>query len=665
MSDKERISFLREQLHHHNFMYYVKFEPEIPDVEFDALMRELQELELRNPGLADSSSPTQRVGNDSISEFIQIQHRYPMLSLGNTYSNEDLLDFDERVKKLLGDERYEYVCELKYDGVAIGLCYKEGKLAYAVTRGDGTKGDDVTNNAKTIRSIPLVLNKGDYPGDFEVRGEVFMPHFAFNALNSERALAQEPILANPRNAAAGSLKQLNSKNVAKRGLECFVYHVLGVDDSSSHFDNLQKARRWGFNVPEHAAVCGSIFDVFDYISKWKEKRGSLPFDIDGIVIKVNNLKQQQRLGFTAKNPRWAISYKFKAEQAGTKLLSVSFQVGRTGAVTPVANLEPVQLSGTIVKRASLHNEDQIRLLDLHENDIVLVEKGGEIIPKIVGVDKMFRTGSSRPLAYINTCPECGATLVKIKDEANHYCPNQWGCPPQKRGRVEHFIGRKALNIEGLGPETIDLFFSEGLINDAGDLYSLQRESIEKLDRLGAKSADNILKSLVRSKGAGFDKVLFALGIRHVGETVAKKIAKSLRNIDAIMNAGELDLMQIDEVGEVIALSIKDYFSQKANVLLVDKLRAAGLQMAMVDDVRIAENGKLNGKTIVVSGTFSRYSRDEIKALIEQHGGKNASSVSSKTDFLLAGEGIGPSKLKKAEDLGVKLLSEEELSEMLG
>jgi len=662
-NDKERIALLREQLHHHNYLYYVLSEPTISDQEYDVLMSELVELEKKNPSETDPNSPSQRVGSDISKEFIQVEHRFPMLSLGNTYTRQDLADFDERVRKALGEEP-EYCCELKYDGVAIGITYRDGVLLRAVTRGDGTKGDDVTQNVRTIKSVPLVLKGNNYPAEFEIRGEIFMPREAFDKLNAERVDSDEAQFANPRNAASGSLKQLDSKIVAKRGLDCYMYYVLGLENATSQIDNLELAKKWGFKTPEHTELCPTIDNVFTFIEKWDSLRQSLPFDIDGVVIKVNSLKQQLKLGFTAKTPRWAISFKLKAERAATRLLSVSFQVGRTGNVTPVANLEPVLLSGTTVKRASLHNADQIRLLDLHESDCVLVEKGGEIIPKIVGVDTASRPQGVCRVQFPEQCPVCGSMLVKNDEEANHYCPNQWQCPPQVRGKVEHFIGRKAMNIEGLGPETIELFFDENLISDAGDLFSLDKNTIAKLERLGDKSAENIIKSIEASKSVAFEKVLFALGIRHVGETIAKKIARSLGSIDKTENASVDELMSIGEVGEVIAVSVKDFFNQTPNRNLVDKLKRAGVQMEIDTSKQTPTSNKLGGAAIVISGTFEKYSREEMKSIIEQYGGKNVSSVSSKTNFLLAGSDIGPAKLTKATELGVKIISENEFLDMI-
>jgi DNA ligase (NAD+) len=659
-NDIERIHFLRQQLHHHNYLYYVDANPQISDYEFDQLLKELQNLEDDHHELFDSHSPTNRVGNDIDESFTQVEHKYQMLSLGNTYSENDLRDFDERVRKGLNDEAFEYVCELKYDGVAIGLTYRNGKLLQAVTRGDGSKGDDVTRNVKTIKAIPLVLQEGDYPTEFEIRGEIFMPRKGFEALNQERIDIGEASFANPRNAAAGSLKLQNSSVVARRPLDSYVYFLLGLNDQyGSHYENLQKAKSWGFKVPEHIKRCSTIEEVFVFINHWNKQRIKLPFDIDGIVIKVNSLKQQQKLGFTAKTPRWAISYKFKAEQAVTKLNEVTYQVGRTGAITPVANLEPVQLSGTNVKRASLHNADQILLLDLHQGDYVIVEKGGEIIPKIVGVQKDKRDLFCTPIGFITNCPECGAVLVKRDEDAKHYCPNELTCPPQVRGKVEHFIGRKAMNIDGLGPETIDLFFANNLIADAADLYSITKEQIAQLERLGEKSADNIIKGLEESKQVPFEKVLFALGIRHVGETTAKKIARSMETIEAIAQASIEELQNIDEVGEVIALSIIDFFKHQKNTAIIEKLKTAGVSLMIERKDNAQYENKLNGAIIVISGTFVKHSREELKTMIEQYGGKNASSVSSKTQFLLAGDGIGPSKLKKAEELGITIISEEE------
>lgn len=662
--EKDRLLFLRQELHRLNYLYYVKAVSEITDFEFDQLMKELQILEASHPELYDQHSPTNRVGNDIDESFTQVEHKYQMLSLGNTYSEADLRDFDDRVRKGL-NEPFEYVCELKYDGVAIGLTYVDGKLLQAVTRGDGTRGDDVTRNVKTIKAIPLVLQPGDYPAEFEIRGEIFMPRKGFEEINQERMDIGESTFANPRNAAAGSLKLQNSAMVARRPLDNYVYFLLGADDDNgSHYNNLQKAKSWGFKVPEHIKLCPSIDDVFTFINYWNKQRPKLPFDIDGIVIKVNSLKQQQKLGYTAKTPRWAISYKFKAEQAITKLNEVTYQVGRTGAITPVANLDPVPLSGTTVKRASLHNADQIRLLDLHEGDYVIVEKGGEIIPKIVGVKKEQRDLFCKPVEFITRCPECGTQLMKLEEDAKHYCPNQWTCPPQVRGKVEHFIGRKAMNIDGLGPETIDLFFDNNLITDAADLYSLTKDRIAPLERLGEKSADNIIKGLEASRKVPFEKVLFAMGIRHVGETTARKIARSLETIDAIAKASLDDLQNIDEVGEVIALSIIDYFNHPQNIAIVEKLKIAGVKLAIEHNANTQASNKLNGAIIVISGTFVNNSREEMKNLIELYGGKNASSVSSKTTYLLAGDGIGPSKLKKAEELGIKIISETDFLTMI-
>ena len=662
--EKKRIDHLRKELHKHNHLYYVESKPIISDYEFDLLMKELQELENKYPDLYDPNSPTNRVGSDLDESFNQVEHKYPMLSLGNTYSESDIRDFDERVRKGLNED-YEYVCELKYDGVAIGLTYKNGKLFQAVTRGDGTRGDDVTRNVKTIKSIPLILHESDYPQEFEIRGEIFLPRKGFDAINNDRLEKNEPLFANPRNAAAGSLKLQNSAQVAKRPLDCYMYFLLGANsDNSTHFNNLQNAGKWGFKVPEHARICRNVEEVIQFINYWDKSRKNLPFDIDGIVIKVNSIRQQNKLGFTAKTPRWAISFKFKAEQAFTKLLCVSFQVGRTGAITPVANLEPVKLAGTVVKRASLHNADQIRLLDLYEGDYVYVEKGGEIIPKIVGVAKEKRDLFCVPIEFITNCPVCGTPLVKHEDDAKHYCPDEFHCPPQIKGKIEHFIGRKAMNIEGLGPETIDLLFDQKLIADAGDLYSLKKEQLEVLERLGEKSADNIIRGIEASKQISFEKVLFALGIRHVGETTAKKIARAMNDIHSIINAPVDELLTIDEVGEVIVLSLKNHFSENSNFLLIEILQKAGLKLSVESSETTVGADKLQGAIIVISGTFENYSREELKDLIERYGGKNASSVSSKTNYLLAGDGIGPSKLKKAEELGIRVITEDDFVNMI-
>ncbi len=659
-----KILQLREQLNHHNHQYYVLNDPEISDYEFDQLLQELIKLEQQHPEFYDANSPSQRVGSDINKEFEQVKHVYPMLSLGNTYNEDEIADFYGRVSKQLMDESFEIVCELKYDGTAIGLTYKKGQLVRAVTRGDGVQGDDVTANVKTIKSIPLAL-KGDYPDSFEIRGEIFLPHEGFKRLNEMRIQDGDSPFANPRNAAAGSLKMQNSAQVAKRPLDCFLYYMLGENlPDNMHSANLDKARTWGFKIPEHIKVCKNISEVLDFISYWDNERHNLPYDIDGIVLKVNNIDQQRSLGFTAKSPRWAISYKFKAEQGYTKLKSVTYQVGRTGAVTPVANLDPVFLAGTTVQRASLHNADIINSLDLHEGDMVYVEKGGEIIPKIVGVDESVRQPASVKIEFIEFCPECNTKLIRIEGEAAHYCPNTDTCAPQVKGRIEHFIARKAMNIDGLGSETIDLLYKNGFIKDVADLYQLHPMQLSGLDRMGDKSADNILKGLEASKEVNFARVLFALGIRYVGETVAKKLASAFKNIDDLMQASLEELVNVDEIGERIALSVTDFFSQEKNIGLIEKLKLAGLQFKLSDEEQASHSTKLDGLSFVVSGSFTSFSRDELKGLIEKNGGKNVSGVSSKTNYLVAGDKIGPSKLAKAEKLNVSIISEDDFKKMI-
>lgn len=661
-SVKSKIEKLRHDLNEHNYKYYVLAQPSISDFEYDMLMNELIELEKQHPELADANSPSQRVGNDINLEFKQIEHKYPMMSLGNTYSKEELQDFDTRVKKLVTED-FEYVCELKYDGTSISLTYKNGKLIYAVTRGDGTRGDDVTSNVKTIKSIPLTLH-GNYLDEFEIRGEIFLPHEVFKKLNEEREESGEVPFANPRNAASGTLKIQNSSLVAKRPLDCFLYYLLGEKlPTEYHFQNLQEAKKWGFKIPEHIKICKNIDEVFAFINYWDKERQKLPFDIDGIVIKVNSIKLQKQLGFTAKSPRWAISYKFKAEQAETKLLSIDYQVGRTGAITPVANLEPVQLAGTTVKRASLHNADQIQLLDIRIGDYVFVEKGGEIIPKIVGVNKEKRELFVQELDFIKNCPECGTPLIKNEGEAAHYCPNELGCPPQIKGKIEHFISRKAMNIDSLGEETVRQFYDVGLIKNAADLYELKEEQIIPLERQGKKSAENIIRSIEKSKAVPFERVLFAIGIRYVGETVAKTLAKAFKNIDNIMHANYDELVEVDEIGSKIAESLLQHFQKEEAKVLIQRLKNYGLQFEYQQSEDVLSN-KLDGQNIVISGVFEHYSRDEMKALIEKHGGKNVSAISGNTSFLLAGEKIGPAKLQKAEKLGVKIMSESEFLELI-
>jgi len=661
---RKRIARLRRELEKHNYQYYVLNKPLISDFEYDTLMHELIELEKRFPGLADPNSPSQRVGADINKEFVQAEHEYPMLSLGNTYTREELVDFDARIRKEVS-EPFLYVAELKYDGTAISLIYEQGVLVQAITRGDGTRGDVVTDNIRTIRSIPLVLQGEGWPERFIIRGEVFMPFEGFNRLNEERIRNGEEPFANPRNAAAGTLKLQNSALVARRPLDCFLYYLLGEDlPTDSHYENLQLARTWGFKVPEVMERYDGLDGIFRFIDRWDVQRKELPYATDGVVIKVDSLRLQQRLGSTAKNPRWAIAYKFKAEQAKTKLLSVDFQVGRTGAVTPVANLEPVQLAGTVVKRASLYNADQIKQLDLHLGDTVYVEKGGEIIPKITGVDLTQRPPDAEPVVFVSTCPACGTPLVREEGEAVYYCPNAEGCPPQIKGRIEHFISRKAMNIEGLGEETIDLLFREGLVHDITDLYDLTPQQLAPLERLGEKSAMNIIRSIEKSKEVPFERVLYALGIRYVGETVAKTLARRFGSIDALAEATYEQLIETEEIGETIARSILDFFSRPKNREIIRRLKEKGIQMESAAPAEAEAPPLLAGKTFVVSGVFSNYSRDGIKETIEKYGGKVSSSVSSKTTYLLTGEKPGPNKVEKAKALGVEIIGEEEFRRMI-
>lgn len=660
----ERIYQLREELHTHNYNYYVLNSPVISDIEFDHMMRELQDLEAKYPETYDENSPTMRVGSDINKDFVQVEHRYPMLSLGNTYSEEEVTDFYERVRKSLNED-FEICCEMKFDGTSISLTYENGKLVRAVTRGDGVKGDDVTNNVKTIRTIPLVLKGDNYPKEFEIRGEILMPWEVFEKLNKEREAREEPLFANPRNAASGTLKLQNSSVVASRKLDAYLYYLLGDNlPCDGHYENLQEARKWGFKISDTTRKVKTLQEVFDFIKYWDTERKNLPVATDGIVLKVNSIRQQKNLGYTAKSPRWAIAYKFQAEKALTKLQKVTYQVGRTGAITPVANLDPVQLSGTIVKRASLHNADIIESLDLHEGDMVYVEKGGEIIPKITGVDIASRTPDSMPVKFITHCPECGEPLTRFDDEAAHYCTNEDSCPPQIKGKIEHFISRKAMNIEGLGPETVDLFYQEGMIGNAADLYNLCEQDIARLERFGEKSAQNIMAGLEASRQVSFERVLFALGIRFVGETVAKKLARSIKNIDTLMSATKEELMAIDEIGEKIAESIIHFFSSEKNRELVARLKAAGLKMEMEAEETAAVSNILVGQSIVISGVFAVHSRDEYKDIIEKHGGKNVGSISKKTSFILAGENMGPSKLEKAQKLGIKIMDEKEFLELI-
>ena len=659
MTAKEKIDQLRAELHRHNYNYYVLNAPEISDKEFDDMMRELQDMEREHPEYQDKTSPTMRVGSDLNKNFTQVTHKYPMLSLGNTYSEGEVSDFYDRTQKALNED-FEICAELKYDGTSISLTYENGKLIRAVTRGDGEKGDDVTDNVKTIRTIPLVLH-GDYPKLFEIRGEILMPWEVFEELNREKEAREESLFANPRNAASGTLKLQNSAIVASRKLDAYLYYLLGEElPCDGHYENLQKAAQWGFKISDHMKKCHSLQEVFDYIHYWDTERKNLPVATDGIVLKVNSLKQQKNLGFTAKSPRWAIAYKFQAERALTRLNKVTYQVGRTGAVTPVANLDPVQLSGTIVKRASLHNADIIEGLDLHVGDMVYIEKGGEIIPKITGVDKDARSMMvGEKVKFITHCPECGSKLIRYEGEAAHYCPNETACPPQIKGKIEHFISRKAMNIDGLGPETVDMFYRLGLIKDTADLYKLTVDDIKNLERMGDKSAENIVKGIAQSKEVPFERALFALGIRFVGETVAKKIAKSFSDIEELENADLERLINIDEIGEKIAQSIISYCANPLNRELIERLKVAGLQFNRKEEDLSGYTDKLAGQSIVISGVFTHHSRDEYKDLIEKNGGKNVGSISAKTSFILAGENMGPAKLEKAQKLGVQIMSEDE------
>ena len=659
MTVKEKIDQLRAELHQHNYNYYVLNAPEISDKEFDDLMRELQDLEKEHPEYQDDNSPTMRVGSDLNKNFTQVAHKYPMLSLGNTYSENEVTDFYERVKKALNED-FEICCELKYDGTSISLTYEDGKLVRAVTRGDGEKGDDVTDNVKTIRTIPLVLH-GNYPKSFEIRGEILMPWVVFEELNREKEAREEPLFANPRNAASGTLKLQNSAIVASRKLDAYLYYLLGEElPCDGHYENLQAAASWGFKTSEHTRKAHSLEEVFEYINYWDTERKNLPVATDGIVLKVNSLRQQKNLGFTAKSPRWAIAYKFQAERALTRLNKVTYQVGRTGAVTPVANLDPVQLSGTVVKRASLHNADIIEGLDLHIGDMVYVEKGGEIIPKIVGVDADARGPETGPRAeFITRCPECGAELVRYEGEAAWYCPNDTACPPQIKGRIEHYISRRAMNIDSLGPETVDDYYRRGLIRDVADLYDIQVQQINGEDGTREKSAQKIVRSIADSVEVPFERVVFALGIRFVGEIAAKALARHFKSMDALASASLEDMLQINGIGVVIAESVIRYFANEANRDLVRRLREKGVRMELSDEELSSHSDKLSGQSIVVSGVFSLHSRDEYKAMIEQHGGKNVGSISSKTSFVLAGANMGPAKLEKAGKLGIPILSEEE------
>lgn len=664
VDEKQRIEQLRQELHEHNYRYYVQNQPTISDQEFDFLMHELQDLESRHPEMADPNSPTQRVGSDLQEEFRQVAHKYPMLSLSNTYSERDVRDWYESVSKGLAGENFEVCCEMKYDGLSISLTYKDGRLIQAVTRGDGVHGDDVTQNVKTIRAIPLVLPGSGYPEEFEIRGEILMPWKSFERLNAEREAAEEPLFANPRNAASGTLKSLDSRVVANRQLDAYLYYLLGAElPAEGHYENLEAARSWGFKISEGMKKVHSVEEILDFIAYWDTERKNLPVATDGIVLKVNSLRQQRALGFTAKSPRWAIAYKFKAERACTKLLEVTYQVGRTGAVTPVANMSPVQLAGTVVRRATLNNEDFIRSFDLHIGDHVYVEKGGEIIPKIVGVDLDQRPIIAQPVQFVKRCPECGTPLVRYEGESAWYCPNDAGCPPQIKGRIEHFIARRAMNIDSLGPETVDEYFRRGLIKNVADLYDIDVQQING-DGSRTKSAQRIVNGIQKSKEVPFERVVFALGIRFVGETSARLLARHFKSMDALMEAGLAELQEVEGIGEVMAKSIITFFHDDKNHQIVERLRSYGLQFTLSAEQMVAQSDRLAGQSVVISGVFQHHSRDEYKLIIEQNGGKNVGSISSKTSFILAGDNMGPSKLQKAEKLGIRIVSEEEFLEMI-
>ena len=659
MNETERITYLRHELHEHNYKYYVLNQPTISDQEFDYMMHELQDLESRHPEMSDPTSPTQRVGSDISQNFTQVKHKYPMLSLANTYNEQDVADWYNSVSRALDGDDFEVCCEMKYDGLSISLTYIDGRLVRGVTRGDGVQGDDVTANVRTIRCIPLVLKEGSgYPHEFEIRGEILMPWKVFERLNAEREAAEEPLFANPRNAASGTLKSQNSRLVASRQLDAYLYYLLGDTlPSDGHYENLETAARWGFKISEGMRKVHTLQEIYDYINYWDAERKNLPVATDGIVLKVNSLGQQRRLGYTAKSPRWAIAYKFKAEQACTRLNEVTYQVGRTGAVTPVANMDAVQLAGTVVRRATLNNEDFIRSFDLHIGDYVYVEKGGEIIPKIVGVAVDKRPKDASPVRFIDTCPECGTPLVRYEGEAAHYCPNDTGCPPQIKGRIEHFIARKAMNIDSLGPETVDEYYQRGLVRNIADLYTIRIGDINA-DGSRERSARKIIDGIEASKQVPFERVVFALGIRFVGETSARLLARHFKTMDALQEATIQQLMCVDGVGEVIAKSVVSYFHNPANIDIVQRLRSYGLQMQLTEEQTAGATDRLAGKSIVISGVFAKHSRDEYKALIEQHGGKNVGSISGKTSFILAGDNMGPAKLQKAEKLGIPLVDED-------
>ncbi len=653
---KEKIQQLRDELNQHNYNYYVLDTPTISDYEFDQKLKELQALEQAHPEFYDENSPTVRVGGSITKNFLTVVHEYRMYSLDNSYSKEDIEEWEQRIIKTLGSEDISFTCELKYDGASIDLLYEDGKLKQATTRGDGIQGDDITANVRTIGSVPLQL-RGDYPQRFYIRGEIVMPKKAFERLNQERVAAGEDPFMNPRNTASGSLKLQDTTEVAKRGLDCLLYFLVGDTGIATQFESLEKAREWGFKVPNYSRLCHSTQEVMDFINEWDTKRHILPYETDGVVIKVNNVVQQQELGYTSKSPRWAMAYKYKAEQVDTQLESISYQVGRTGAITPVANLKPVLLAGTIVKRASLHNADQIEKLDIHIGDWVYVEKGGEIIPKIVGVNLDKREPDAVPVSYITHCPECDTELVRNEGEAQHYCPNTYHCPPQITGKIQHFISRKAMDIEGLGEETVELLFRSGVIENYADLYEITVEKLLPLERMAKKSAENIVKGIEKSKEVPFERVLFALGIRYVGETVAKKLARHYKNITALENTTVEQLVEVDEIGNQIATSVVNFFQEEYNKELINRLKEYGLQFELSAEATAGQTDTLKGQTFVVSGVFSLYSRDELKALIEQHGGKVGSSISSKTDYVIAGDKMGPSKREKAESLGVKIIDE--------
>lgn len=666
MNEKDRILYLRKTLHEHNYKYYVLNQPDISDQKFDFLMHELQDLEARHPELYDANSPTLRVGSDLNQNFTQVAHKYPMLSLANTYNEQDVADWYDSVRRGLDGEDFEVCCEMKYDGLSISLTYVDGKLVRGVTRGDGVHGDDVTANVRTIRCIPLVLKEGSgYPHEFEIRGEILMPWKVFERLNAEREASEEPLFANPRNAASGTLKSQNSRLVASRQLDSYLYYLLGDTlPSDGHYENLQTAASWGFKISQGMKKVKTLQEIYDYINYWDTERKNLPVATDGIVLKVNSLRQQRSLGYTAKSPRWAIAYKFKAERACTRLNEVSYQVGRTGAVTPVANMDAVQLAGTVVKRATLNNEDFIRNFDLHIGDYVYVEKGGEIIPKIVGVDIDRRPEDAQPVKFIDKCPECGTPLVRYEGEAAHYCPNDTGCPPQIKGRIEHFIARRAMNIDSLGPETVDEYYRRGLVHNIADLYTIKVQDINGSGNR-ERSARKIVDGIAASKQVPFERVVFALGIRFVGETSARLLARHFKTMDALQNASMQQLMEVEGVGEVIAKSVIAYFHNPVNQDIVERLRSYGLQMQLSEEQINGASDKLAGKSIVISGVFAKHSRDEYKALIEQHGGKNVGSISGKTSFILAGDNMGPSKLQKAEKLGIPLVNEDDFLDMIG